>query len=431
MLTKSVILGPLIVLVTVPMSVACGGGDDAADPSASTSPLSITKEKLALMPLSATEIGVDPESLQIADESGYLTSNQLAGDTIDPRDSATQIEKMGWVASYKLLYEDPTLAGSSGPQDGQTALDLFVDATAAAAFVDKQLSDTEALEGTPFLGGFVVQNWSTFEVNGGDDGFGQRVGFQFGDLIVNQWVAGFRLGGLVATIGVSRLDDTDTTQVMQQLVTKLEQRVREVIIGTEQVEAIPLPTEDPDAPGTGDRPATGPFLDAMALTLDDLPPGTTIDEEGYTSQAEGIEYERDFDLGPEEGNGGPFGLQVNLALYADETGAISDFDDREDRFLGPGSDALVESVFASQPFEVSNVVKTPLLVTPEGDDAFGVSVTYDMPFGNVENSFVYIRVGNVNATIAFSGFTGETELAYVEATISTLIGRIERELALG
>jgi hypothetical protein len=258
------LLPPILLVLLICLAAACGG-DDA--PEATPSPTgSITREKLQLMPLSADDLGLDFEDLEVSDESGYLTSDQVAGDTTDPRDSAADIEAAGWVASYKFFYEDSTLSLDPGAQDGGTTLDLFQDEASATAFLEKQLRDPEDLEGEVFLGGFEVQDSGPISVTGGDDGFGLKIKYRYGQMSVNGWIAGFRLGALVAAVQMSRTDDSDVALEMQTLVAKLEERVRDATAGEAQGTPLPLPSTDPDAPGQADRPSEGPFLDEMALS---------------------------------------------------------------------------------------------------------------------------------------------------------------------
>jgi hypothetical protein len=413
--------------LAVLLTFACGG-DDA--PEATPSPTgSITRDKLQLMPLSADELGLDFEDLEVSDESGYLTSDQLAGDTTDPRDSAADIEGSGWVASYKFGYEDPTLSLDPGAQDGGTTLDLFEDEASATAFLRKQLLDPEHLRGEIFLGGFEVQDTGVFGVTGGDEGFGLKIKYRYGQMSINGWIAGFRLGALIAAVQMSRTDDSDVALEMQDLVVKLEERVRDVSAGEAQGTPLPLPSTDPDAPGQAVRPSQAPFLDEMALTLNDLPDGSTLDKEGYSPQDNRIEYERDFDLGPGVANSGPFGLQVELELFPSKEIATTQFNLYRDRVLGPSAQTTLQDVYTSQPFEVSNVTVTALSIAPAGDDYFAASITYDMVIGNVENTFVYIRVGQVTGLLGFSGFSGQTTSDYIGEMLGTLVERIEAELA--
>lgn len=409
------------------ITIACGGGSDDSKPSPSASTI-VNRDQLALMVLSADDLGTDFQRLEIDDESGYLTSNDVASDTIDPRDDAVDIENGGWVASYSLNYEDSTLDLTATVGGGTTSLDLFEDADSADAFLEKQLSDADDLSGSTIQSGFVLEEAGQFEVSAADGGFGLKQTMKFGQPTVYGWVAGFRLGNLVAAVAVTRLDDTDITETMRQLTAKLEQRVNDVLAGSAQIEAVPLPTKEPDAPGQAERPATGPFLDQMSLTLNDLPDGSTIDEEGYVPDEDSVAYQRSFDLGPPASGTAPFSLEVRLNLFSSEALASAQFAGLRGVYLGESSQEFFDGVYSSQPFEVSNVEATEVPVTTIGDDTFAVAVAYDMPFGRVENDFVYVRVGEVIAALLLSGFAGETDHAYVDAQLAKLTERIEAEL---
>jgi len=207
--------------------------------------------------------------------------------------------------------------------------------------------------------------------------------------------------------------------------------VRDVLTGSSQAAAIPLPTIDPEAPGQASRPNFGPFPDEMALTLSDLPRGSTVDEEGYVPREGRIEYERHFDLGPGAGEGGPFSVQSNLELLTDDFESASRFESYSDVFLGRDSLDFFQGILDSQPFEVSNIDAEERGMNPAGDGSFRVAVTYDMPIGAVENEFVYVRVGRVIGALLFSGFDGEIGQGLVNELMARFVQKIEAELASG
>jgi hypothetical protein len=396
------------------------------------------------MPLNEAELGVAAGTLQVSKDSGYLTSHDLAGDTLDPLDSAPDIEAASWVTSYKYGYEDPTLALTAGTVDASTNLDLFQNGASAKAFVDKQLDDADDLQEKVYFGGFEVINATKFDITGGDGGFGLKVRQRYGELSANVWVAGIRIGGLVATVNIARSDGEDVTSSMQALVSALEQRVRDVIYGGAQITPLPLPTPEPDAPGQAARPEQGPFLDAMALTISELPKGSTLDEEGYVP-VEPVEppgppadeedliiigYERSFNLGP-RGSGGPFAFEADLELWPTEEDAATHLDIQRFTYsTQSGQDAIAENL-DSLPFDVTNVSVHQGAPSNVGDDSLHAVITYRMALGNIQSDFVYVRVGRVIGTLIFTGFTNQTDQAYIDSLMQRFVALIQAGLQSG
>lgn len=230
------------------LAAACGG-TTATTSSPAPTYRAVVREDLAVMPLSQSELGSEYQALPTDSGSGYLTSADIADNTTDPSDTAADIENAGWVTSYGISYTDPSLIALTTGQGAfsiSASFDLFKDDQSAEAFLHKQLADEEKYKGQTLSAGITLQNASQFNVTGGDQGFGLNEQDDLGGGKTGYgWIAGFRLGSLIASVQISRGDNNDMTATMVQLVRSLETRVHGVLNGTVKDTPIPLPTATP------------------------------------------------------------------------------------------------------------------------------------------------------------------------------------------
>jgi hypothetical protein len=429
-------LAPILLSVILGLVfAACAGDDDdvqvTASPQASTQQ-TIPVDKLGSMSLTAADLGSDFAGLSVDDDSGYQTSDEVAKGTIDPKDSAADVTAGGWSISYKLDYEDKAfaaLAAGSGVSGGATQLDVFKDDQSAAAYVTKQLSDLDAQTGKPIAAGVTLLSSGRYDVTAGDGGFGLSEQVQYGTKPVFIWVSGFRLGRLVASVEVSRADNTDLTRTMQQFASTLEGRVRGVISGGINPAPVALPTKAPDAPRPGNRPSTGPYPDTMALLLADLPPGSTKETEGYVTKEDRVSFQRKFNVGLSGAGAGPSSLEVDIDVWPQESGASTNILALKGLYLGDGAVDLFTSAFSAQPFSITNIAVEPATISAIGDESFAFKVSYDVAFGRLENELAYVRIGRVLGTLIFTEFAGDLDPAYVDALMAKLAERISAGLA--
>jgi hypothetical protein len=172
----------------------------------------------------------------------------VADNTLDPADTATAVENGNWAASYLLDFTDPSYAAfntGQGLVGGNSELDLFKDGPSADAFLTKQLGDAQTFAGKTVQNGATLVHSVRFDVSAGDEGYGLSEEVTLNGIDAHGWIAGFRLGNLIASVQMTRGDANDMTSTMVQLVRILETRVMGVLDGTVKDTPVPLPTETP------------------------------------------------------------------------------------------------------------------------------------------------------------------------------------------
>ncbi len=239
----------LIALIGIPGFASACGSTTVTTSSPTPTTREATKADLAVMPLGQSELGSEYPSFPVDNGSGYLTSADIADNTTDPSDTATDIENAGWLTSYGISQTDPSLNALTTGQGAfsiSTEADLFKDVQSAEAFLNKQVADEEKYKGQTISAGFTLQDASQFAVSAGDQGFGLKEQVDLGGGKTGYgWITGFRLGSLIASVQISRGDNNDMTATIVQLVQALETRVNGVLDGTVRDTPIPLPTATP------------------------------------------------------------------------------------------------------------------------------------------------------------------------------------------
>jgi hypothetical protein len=228
--------------------------------------------------------------------SGYTRSTDVADATLDPKDTAGQIVRAGWVAGYDLSFSD--LSGAPLVRGGgllyvDSSLDVFSSARAADGFLTKQATDTRRLRGQRVELGVRLAASGTFPVGSlGERSVGLRTTVSFGDVRFYDTLVAFRVGSLVAAVGVERTDAKATTALSLRLARQLAARIRLAATGKPSAQAVPVPLVGKK----GAKPSGGPDLASMALTAGDLPRGTTLSRQGYVDDDAALAtYEREFD----------------------------------------------------------------------------------------------------------------------------------------
>jgi hypothetical protein len=118
------ILGLLLLLC---LAAACGG-------KSSSTLGSVAKNDLAVMVLPATEFGEVADGGRVDPDSGFQDYAASAEDTLDPDDTAADVEAAGMEAAYELAYTTET-----GQVSSEVA--LFGSAEEAQPFVEDKIGD--------------------------------------------------------------------------------------------------------------------------------------------------------------------------------------------------------------------------------------------------------------------------------------------------
>ena len=405
---------------------ACGGGDDELKQALE----SLGENDLAIMVLPQDKLGDEFADLEVDEDSGFQDNKSRADNTIDPEDTADDLEGAGRINGYELMYHDPSwsaLDTGEGVLSVDTEVELFKDSDGASDFLAKQIDDYQQLEGEEVEADMVLEEVETFAVEGlADEATGLRQQVSFGDAQVYGTVVAFRLDRLVGAATLARADDADVNSQVEEIARTLEERIEGVLLGEITGTPVPIPEEEEEATVT--PPEGIPDLAAMALSLDDLPAGVSIDHEGYVADEDTVaSYEREFDLGEAHiGASQLSGLESDIDLYKDSLETSGAFAGFQTLFTGESSEEFFASALSQGAgFEATNVQAESVTLPDLGDDSFAVHVSFDTPLGSYESAFVFVQTGRVVGTLTVTGPAGEVSVTDVELLAEAMTERME------
>jgi len=393
---------------------ACGGGNGADELERALQ--SVTENDLAIMVLPQEDLGEEFADLEIDEDSGFVDNEQAADGTIDPPDTADDLEQAGRINGYELGYEAPdwfsVLEAGQGVIAVDTEVVLFEDGPAASEFLAKQVDDSLRLEGEEIQTGITLEEVETFQVVGlADEAVGQRRRISFGDAQMYGTVVGFRLDRLLGSAAIVRADDANVNSQVEAIARALEQRIEGVLLG--DIGGMPVPVPQAEEEATVAPPSEGgPDLAAMALSLDDLPDGVSIDHEGYVEDEDTVaSYEREFDLGLVSiGSSRLMSLESEVDLYenaAEASSALTGFE-----FIATSEsagDLLAPVISEAAGFEVTNVRLEPVPTVGLEHDSVGFRVSFDMALGRYEMIGIFIRVDRAVGSVSLMGLAGKVD----------------------
>jgi hypothetical protein len=270
----------LLVLLAA-LVAGCGGSSSSA-----LGP--VAKNDLAIMVLPADELVPVANGLAVGSTSGFQDAEQVAQDTLDPVDTAADIEAAGFRANYELNYSN---AGKSdNPVQVTTQVALFASAAEATDFVATKIGDAEAHEGVQQATGARVSTISIEEADEpGDSAWQGSATATVGGTDVSTTIVAFTIDQVAANVTVTRVGEPVPTEDVQELAQKLATRIEAVAAGDVSDTPVAIPTET--------TPARDPALERMVLAREDLPFGASVKDEGYLTEDGDVSFHRDFALG--------------------------------------------------------------------------------------------------------------------------------------
>lgn len=413
---------------------ACGGGGDDELKQALES---LSENDLAIMVLPQDDLGDEFADLEVEADSGFVDNEVAADDSVDPDDTTEDLDEAGRLNGYDLTYSDPDLSALEAGQgilSVSTEIDLFKDAGSASDMFAKQIEDHLRLEGEEIKTGTTLEDVERFAVNGlADEAVGLRQRASFNDAQVYGTVVAFRLDRLVGAASLARADDADDNSQVAQIAQSLEQRIESVLLGeiTGTPEAIPETEEEAEAEATVPAPEGIPDLAAMALNLDDLPAGVSVDSEGYVEDEGTVaSYERAFDLGDTSIGSSPFlSLENDVDLFETSSEAAAFLTSFEALYTSEAGAELFAAGFAgSAGFEATNVRAESVPVPDLGGDSFAVVVSFDTPLGSYEAVNIIARVSRVIGLLILVGPAGEGDVSDVVPLVEAMAERMAAEI---
>lgn len=249
-------------------------------------PAAIAKH-LALMPLSAADIGPRASSFALSHRSGVQTNGAFVDDALSI--SKQQLAATGRISGYMLDYEDPEaalFASGRGLGSVMTAVHLFAESAGADKFLAFEVQEMRAAVSfgiihyaaapAPSLGDRAIAFRSSFSPLGMP-----RVG---GATVL------FRVGALVGMVEVTTGDAGGDLAFANGLAAKLLARLHGVMSGAVVGAPVPLRAKRRAAPAK-----EGPSLAQLALTAADVAGAVTaaryeVDDALYADAA----YIREF-----------------------------------------------------------------------------------------------------------------------------------------
>lgn len=229
---------------------ACGGGN--GDDELEGALRSVTNNDLAIMVLPREDLGEEFAHLEIDHDSGFVDNEEAADGTVDPHDTAGDLERAGRVTGYELEYDAPdflsALQVGAGVLETATQVDLFRGPSAASDFLAEEVSDHQRFEGKEIAPDLILEEVETFAVDGlADAAMGLRARAGIGDAKLHLTFVLFRLDRVVAGAWVFRADDSNVDSQVQTIARALERRIEGVLLGDIVGTPVPLPQAEEHA----------------------------------------------------------------------------------------------------------------------------------------------------------------------------------------
>ena len=179
----------------------------------------------------------------------------FSSETTDPNDTASDLAASGRLDGYALEFSDPQALFGDETLAGRifgvgTSVDLFDTQESATAFLQREIEDIRRFQGSAIEGvtlkefqEFIAPDVGTHAVAG------RFIVSVFGlDLAVHLTGVRWVRGPVVATVGITALDDADQSGAIERLTLRMDQRIDDVLAGEISVTPIiPSPTPSGDA----------------------------------------------------------------------------------------------------------------------------------------------------------------------------------------
>ena len=385
-------VGLIVLLPVIAIAAACGGSGKSTDLS------SVATNDLAIMVLPAAELGEIANGLDVDPDSGFQDAATVAEDTMDPADTAEDIEDAGLRADYQLNYTN--VPSTDDPVQVTTEVALFGSAEEASDFVATTVGDAESHEGSEVAGGATITSVDVEEADEpGDTAWQGTATATVGDTTISSTVVAFTIDQVAASVSVTRLGEPVPTDDVQELAQKLATRVEAVAGGDISDTPVTVP------PKTTTTPEQDPSLERMVLSLDDLPPGVTVKEDGYVTDDGDVSFEREFALGNASiGRSALIGLQSNVERMDSTAAAALAVQAVSAVVKGPAGSKLFSDAFVQGAgFDADSLRIEELPAEGIGDEATVLHATFDTRAGPFEAVFVFIASGPAAGQIYAAG----------------------------
>jgi hypothetical protein len=212
---------------------------------------------------------------------------------------------------------------------------------------------------------------------------------------------------------------------VQNLAQKLAARIEAV--AARELSDTPVPVPEATTPTTPVQ--QDPALERMVLSVDDLPAGVSVKEDGYVTSGGDVSFQRDFALGNATiGQSELIGLQSNVERMDSAAAAAIAVRAVPGIVKGPQGTKLFSDAFAQGAgFEAESLVIDELPGEEIGDESAVLHATFDTRVGPFEAVFVFIAEGRAAGQIYAAGAKGKVLSDDVLALARTMAKKMEAE----
>ena len=378
-----------------------------------------TAGRLALMPLPKEQLGAIAAGLEIELGSGTTSNTRAADESLDPNDTAMQLNRAGRIVGYELAYHDvagESIARGRGRYGVQTWVSLYRSAAEADAALTKDVADLTRYRGRYVANGVHLDAAGTFKPYGpGARATGMSETARLGKARVYETDVEFRTGSILAGVSIGRADKRSTRGDARKLARLLARRIVQVQAGH-----VHGPPEHVPAVARAGRPPAGrTSLAPMCLALGDLPAGTPLTTADYVADDASIaKYACEF-ASFRIGGSTVAKLTTDVRLYRSPEEGLGSF--REIDLLY-SSDALAHVL--QEQLGSATVVEVRKRLDL-GDDALLAIVHATVGGRQVRLIQVLIHVGPVVGSLNIFGLASDLKYADVEPYADLFAKRIE------
>ena len=301
-------------------------------------------------------------------------------------------------ADYDLGYNTAT-----GHVSSEVA--LFGSAEEAQAFVEEKIGQAAQHEGTDIGGGATVTNIEVDELDGpGDAAWRARATATLGSTDVTTSLS-FTIDRVAAAVRVTKVGEVATDAELDEVAGKLADRIEAVADGEISDTPVQVPTETTQTTAQED-----PALERMALGLEDLPAGVSVDNEGFTSDGGDVSFEREFALGNATiGQSELIGLQSNVERMDSAAEATLAVQAVSGIVQAPAGKQLFSDAFAQGAgFDAQSLEIEELSGEGIGDAATVLHATFDTRAGPFEAVLVFLASGDTAGQIYAAAAKGRS-----------------------
>ena len=218
----------------------------------------ISDGELVAMMLPQADLGPAYAELELDDDSGFQSNEDVVKDANDKEDAAEDIERYRRVTGYGQAFTSlEAFSNREGVFVIATIVSLYEDADGASGDLLDNVDDAKRAVGTTVYS-VTVEDAEEFTLDGiGDESAGLlgtlSSDAEFDYITFHSTVVMFRRGRLIGVVSTVRGDEEDVREEVAELARKLDERILAVLRGEIEPQATPAPrlTGEPAPTPTG------------------------------------------------------------------------------------------------------------------------------------------------------------------------------------